>query len=829
MPKIVIKSDKGNNEFQLIEAEYDENHKLGEGAIGDVFLGKAKTIDNQLIEIAVKLPLEKIYSDRITEEFNFLLSLSEIIINISEDKASYTPYARLGHTIPDRLPALIMPLYNSKTGTLVHHVRSLIKQGRLLAAEKMAVKHAIELTYIFEALHKLDKTITDRKLDDHFLTSDHNLDINDLSDERLIVIDWNMLKNDGMEERSAEIVNSFGQIWHELFLGRRNVSDKILPLNDTKWIPSFLTENDEPILEGSPSLAMRYILRSSIPQEGFAFGSNVQKLREVLQTLHDVLHRPTAIDQLQYNSFGIYIKLTSAEIEAIRADLRWRHMPDNLDLFEERRDTLAIARTQDTPETLRDHFMQMIEAFRQRDSRSALNDIDLLKSNAAFTEDAGVTINRLDRWRLLALAFQEHSTITERALAEEHETLIEYWYILDSLAWDYQEDAIETLDNIATYLDTLSNTVHSQGEAKHGFIQVIQEIDLRLAIHKYLQTEDQQERLNLLDELEQQVATIDHIKDQDEGPKGLFSTTINVEVERQNLEQILNIQNVVYQGTETLAEHILNKQYREAEYSFQTTRSELRELANRASDPGSADLIRIFEENAKPLMQFVAFAKVATNPDTTRSLSWRVGKAFQLSTTKALAMKIRQAAVALVDPDLTNAKSAIETAINQRSHTTVCLPEAQHAYTLFTTDSPYKWHLDDYLRHTLFSNNEDNWIDFQEQLGDYQRLLAFFQKYNDLLLKLESDIDQAITAANTTILPADIIEDRRSEEVISDIIQQSQAINLNDLRASKDDFKKATQTIISKFVDLRTKKAVSDLPRSNEWKELLEEAPKRAN
>ena len=209
-------------------------------------------------------------------------------------------------------------------------MRDHLERQELIAAELIAVRAAVDFTYVMEALHTLGSTCTDRKVTDFFY---------DAAERQTFVIDWNVLRSNEAIYKIGEI-RQFASLWHELFLERKGVPP-FDPYNDLRWLlypnmktPSILySDMLKPLqAEGAVSLGLRVLLAQAIDFEPanakhrqFAQGGGdyFAVLRDQLTLWEAALSRGGGSQSEFVSQFGVSL----SEAAAIAADLDWRVDP----------------------------------------------------------------------------------------------------------------------------------------------------------------------------------------------------------------------------------------------------------------------------------------------------------------------------------------------------------------------------------------------------------------------------------------------------------------------------------------------------------------------
>lgn len=726
MPKILFnKNDtEANMRFKLDFVEYDEDKTIGAGAIGQVFKGIGKRKNAEDVPVAIKLPATMMYAYRVVEEFEVLKDLAESIIAVNGGRDAHTPYVQLGETnSSERLPALVMPLYEL---TMSDYIRDFVHQGALLEADRIAIYYAIQLTYLLEGLHRTNSTATDRKLADYYLHTEPGSD----ETPRLVVIDWNMLKGDSFEERSIEMSLVFGQIWHELFLGRRNL-DGVVPLDDQHWIPTYAPES-----LATPCIGLRFIIKAAIEPSvpGEVFNAEPEALRSSLLALMNFVENPAQIALLNRHSLGEHVRLTELEVKAIQNDLQWRHAlssgsdPVTLDESLKARETaLEEARQQTTPDALLGAFESAIDKITEGDSYGAIDDIHVMQKERNVDS---ITHNRLSRWQLLAEALRDNDRRTEDLMFSERDSLLEIWYALDQEQWVYDRREMLTLQQ--DRLDDLLKDVAPGGKADSALKQVLNEVQLRLALLDYRELTDPGQRMSMLHQLESLARPVSHVHDHHE-EAGLFNSTFDIDAERELVERQKRVRELITTAASAMQSALDAERYHDVEHEYRQARSQLAEIASTASAQvmTADDLHAKLENEVRHLRELASFSLTIKKRESAFSLAWKVKTGIALIQNTSL-QDTKKAVARLLYPILEHAKNVIKVAVQAKTMTTVTHTEAYEAYQVFeaySTTPEFRA-----IAKPLLTD------DFRIERETYFELWDFFERYAQQLVKMSGTI-----------------------------------------------------------------------------------------
>lgn len=701
MPEIKFNTQKQG--LGIITAQYDEDNHIGSGAMGDVFRGEGQLVSGQTVDVAIKLPetLEK--EHLIEKEFYTLDELASSTRQATprELGLAFTPEVQLGHRADTGRAALVMPLYKDK---LADRVRQYLEAGQLLEADKLAIKYAIEYTYVFDGLHAMGWTCTDRKVGDLFIY-----------ENRLTVIDWNVLKIDDEANRAIEIGIAFGQIWYELYLGLRSL-DTPIPLIDHEWQPA-TTEFEG----GVPSVALRYVLMLALqPKLETRYKGEPKELRRVLHQLFDIIVR---IDRQEVTTFPLdffapYHTLTEKEAAAILQDLIWRSKPD-------RDSSDTASRNKSVHQALRQSEPSELAAtLADGDYRRANSDILEMQRRAQNTND-DVLYTRLERWKLLVEILLESNRDAATHIRDARQDLIEMWQALDSL---WRGDTLEEIEQFENRIDELLRFIGSVQSAQ--YLEMIQsELYLRRKVLEYWNTTDAATRLHLLDTIESDLPKFPYLYNVTSVQKSLsyFSqVALDIDYERRENKLRIVVDEIIDNAINDIILHLKEHRFNDVQQRYLMANQDLA-------------YHKLFERQVKldaqvaPYRELAAFG-AALQHTTSYSLGWKFRTAARLSKISALSETgLNDLPLQWIYSDLVATVGHLRRLKDTRNMTSVLHPETTEAYEalMSTQDIP---EIQSLLLDVLeeIKANEDN---LAEWINDYEQMRDFFHK----LIKLQME------------------------------------------------------------------------------------------
>lgn len=275
---------------------------------GETIIYRAQVAGSPTAEYTVRVPLTADADIELIQDFHTIITLSQ--------RASGLPRVALAQPVGSISTALVMPIYQMRLSDVI---QSHLRDEQYLAAERLAVRAAIDYTYIVESLRELDppRSCISHKTTDFFM-----------EDGQLIVPAWHALVDPTPEALASEI-SLFGQIWHALFLEHYG-TPPLYPYNDDRW----QWHNAPP--EGVVSIGLRVLLAAAtqMPPEERYVDENGQSshtaLRMALRAWQErLMQTPEELDTLDdWALFGFTQTLpgayTRTQVNAIWQDLRWR-------------------------------------------------------------------------------------------------------------------------------------------------------------------------------------------------------------------------------------------------------------------------------------------------------------------------------------------------------------------------------------------------------------------------------------------------------------------------------------------------------------------------
>lgn len=316
------------NDESLQQVTFKIEDFVGSGQLGAVYGGRAITAEGTEHDIVVKVPHSKDKFKEATTEYNIL---SGIANTIPESIALPVPHVWLGRVDDKELvdvvgsdeqerPVVVMPYYNDEQ-LLTLKVREHLDKHELIPAEILAIDAMIAFSYAMEALHENGSTCTDRKIKDFYLT-----------DDGIVIIDWNVLRADAMPLRVAEI-GLVGYLWHELYFGSKG-QVPYMPFKDELWRASRHI-HDSLLSRGLLSVGFRLLMARAVSFNADTHGKpSFAGLRQLLETWKQLLRSsktPTIADV--QNAFSTFPEqgneLADVQAQSLLEDLKWRLEPSS--------------------------------------------------------------------------------------------------------------------------------------------------------------------------------------------------------------------------------------------------------------------------------------------------------------------------------------------------------------------------------------------------------------------------------------------------------------------------------------------------------------------
>lgn len=688
----------------LTEASYHEDDYLSRGAMGAVFRGEGRTSDGARVPIAIKLPatFDKEYLIEVEYELSKDLVTETKKLLPPSVHGPFTPEVMLGRSVEQNVAVLIMPLYEK---TLVKEVHALIHAGHYLEADQLAVKHAISYTYILEALHNMGNTCTDRKVGDLFIHED-----------RLTVIDWNVLKDDNQGNRQIEIEIAFGQIWFELYLGRRSL-DAPIPLLDQDWYPATYQVD-----VGVPSLALRYVLALALqPNLDGRFNGNPAALRHILEALSDIFVR---VQQGQAHHFPVdffapYLTLTQREADAVFYDMQWRAGVDPDDITAEQRNDIVMQAF---------HQADAVElAGLLADGEYGKADRDLQSlQDRAFDSRNPILYARLERWKLLIKVLRERDRDASGYIRDARQRLIEMWLVLDGM---WRSVTTDMLDDFAHQLDDLLRFIGNV-DAAAPLKLIEQEFELRRDVLSYFQTIDAETRNIILGRIEQKLPTFTYLYDYSSPTGGLtyFSdVALDIDYERQQNNARLDIQHLVDVARQDIVQALEDGNYDAVRQRFQLS---IQDMARYHL----LDYREAWEAEVIPFIDLADFQKFVLQ-DAAFSRRWLLMTADRLQRHPALmAHGLDKIPRQYIHHALKTALGFLRQAYEQRNITTVRREDADTLYGAIAEIDVILQEPDDIIDDVLSDMDHNlSRVDADRWLADFERMRAFFDDFMNQL------------------------------------------------------------------------------------------------
>ncbi len=275
---------------------------------GETIVYRAQVAGAATADYMVRVPLTADADIELVRDFHTLVTLSQ--------RASGLPRVALAQPVGSISTALVMPIYQMRLSDVIQNY---LRDEQYLTAERLAVRAAIDYTYIVESLRELDppRSCISHKTTDFFM-----------EDGQLIVPAWNALVDPTPEALASEI-SLFGQIWHALFLEHYG-TPPLYPYNDDRW------QWQNAPQEGVMSIGLRVLLTAAmqIPADQRYVDENGKAshtaLRMALRAWQErLLQTPEELDTLDdWALFGFTQTLpgsyTRTQTNAIWQDLRWR-------------------------------------------------------------------------------------------------------------------------------------------------------------------------------------------------------------------------------------------------------------------------------------------------------------------------------------------------------------------------------------------------------------------------------------------------------------------------------------------------------------------------
>jgi hypothetical protein len=378
------------------DVQYSRDDYIGRGELGIVYGGTATLVDtSEQMQIVVKIPHSLIKADEAYQEYAILSAMRQ-------KGVTALPEVSLGKS--EDLPVIVMPYYRGQD-LLLTQVRQHLVEGRFMEAERLAIQAGISFARAMQSLHTLETPLccTDRKIKDFYA----------LKNNRIVIIDWNVVRDFSPEFRLGEI-RLFGYLWHELFMERKG-EPPFEPFYDVRWRPVGTA-----LEQGALSVGMRIMLARAVEFQPDRDGTNVDYFAalEKALTIWAQLIDPDAdhISQKQVRDFldafpPRQIKPTAdVEVQAVIADLNWRLMHASID----ERDSALIEARQATSsgEPLQ---QEIAEAFERDPARAR----EIVEQHIADTESDRNWIKwaHLKRWeRLIDIALHADTLNREGAI-----------------------------------------------------------------------------------------------------------------------------------------------------------------------------------------------------------------------------------------------------------------------------------------------------------------------------------------------------------------------------------------------------------------------------
>jgi predicted RecA/RadA family phage recombinase len=247
----------------------------------------------------VKRSNEPIHNENFELEYNILSKLAETTTSLTQGQ-SHSPY-----------PIYLLELANKTTPEPFYHVampfyRTLVRKelgtltGGMLAYDHFIVPLMLQYGKLLQALHTLGYACTDRKEDDFFL-----------HEGRLVVIDWNLLREAGKGYDVAEM-NITARLWYGMLTGYQ--PPRLLsPYTHRQWMRDGASEMFAK--RGVISVGLRYII-----VEGLSVGADLNRHVARLAGWQAVLDGSKKVHD-------VFSDLSEPEKRLIEADLAYRQYP----------------------------------------------------------------------------------------------------------------------------------------------------------------------------------------------------------------------------------------------------------------------------------------------------------------------------------------------------------------------------------------------------------------------------------------------------------------------------------------------------------------------
>jgi len=688
MPKIVFNAEENN---WLDNVAYDEAGYLRSGEVGAVFQGQGQLESGEIIDVVIKIPLSKAKEYLILEEFQILSKLANATARLHHH--AFTPLVQMGWRDNDQLPVLVMPLYKER---LIDRVRKAIDEGKLIEADRLAVQAAIEFTCILDGLHQLGYTCIDRKVADLFLYAGAD------GHKSLVVIDWNLLQENTSDHRGIEIGVAIGQIWHELFLGRKSVGD-VAPLDDARWQPI-----EQEVPGGVPGVGRRFILGQTLAADvSKRFGQDAAQLREALQTLDNLLTaQRLGENDFKPDLFKPHLALTSAEARAIGLDLMWRQKGADRqsELFARRNAAIQAAQSgQDA-----DQLEQLATKTAEGDYKQTLEDIEVLQARA----DAALW-GQLERWKLLIEALRDRDDRTADHLYQNRDALLDIWLGLDKIEWRYQSP--DLLQRYETMLEEIISRMAQTADAREHLGRVLAEIKLRqqvLAFYTQKQPlQAQLERIDTIRQLLQQASYLSGINTP-RREAGLLERVLDLQAEEEHLRARLDADKVIQRTVQEMTNLLMSNHQTEANHVYADQHNYLRGI-------GENDAAVRLERETRPLRELMTFERRIMAESRATSLDWKLVEATRLAKDGGVQhFKLEQKPFEWLAPELEQAIVRVMDACHYRTFSLVCHADTIPAYAALTR-----------YRELIVQAFHKDREEFEHLLDDYRPLYHFYQKY----------------------------------------------------------------------------------------------------
>lgn len=492
-------------------------------------------------------------------------------------------------------PVLVMPFYDDKA-LLTKHMQHLLDAGDIQAAESLALTAAIAFTGTMVALHRLDnpRACTDRKIRDFYVfatgaetpdsptntvpqtgdftfddadtfSSDTVIDTTSSNQQRIVVIDWNVLREDTPAFRIAEI-KLFAYLWHELYFARKGRAP-YNPYDDDRW--QFTPHINTPLVRGGAlSVGLRVILARAVDfTPGRDGDPDIMRLYQALQawqTLHTQYNIPTRADIRAVLTIWVARgddALLDEEIAAVIADWRWRQNPNDEALWQARDEAMQaahIAKLGTPNNVLR---QEISEKIKYDDPKAVEAHLQTLEQDAATRQD-WVRWAHIQRWLVLLRVMNNADNLTSRRRRDVQAKLLDIGDLLHT-ELDMPED--QAL-GILTQADTLLREVAQETDLDTTPLQQIElEVDVRGNALSYARTDNIGQRQTILIDMQDMLQALYQQGHYLVGQKtnaqqtGLSDVALNRDARRSQGADIIGMTAEEYLAPKSYLDHLLDQ------------------------------------------------------------------------------------------------------------------------------------------------------------------------------------------------------------------------------------------------------------------------------